>query len=702
MRTSRSTPDDRSFYQRLAWLFALLVGLQGLNVFAFSIGDKVQASGLVWVRQTAGGTHVGDQASGAQGTVIGGPVSAQIGGAGNTLTWYNIRWSSAPNGWVGEVGLKAAVVSTSSTTTTQTTSPTVTTPSPSIGSVSPATMPSLNGNQLMTISGGNFQNGATLTFVPPEGGTIKSSAAKLTVVSSSQISYQINNLSDSGVWTVKVNNPDGKSSGVSRFTVTTVVPSTPPSVIKPPPTTPPAIGNLSPPDITSVSPASMPPMNVSQPLIISGDNFQSGATLTFVAPDGASIGSAASKLTFVSGGQINYQINNMSSAGSWTVKVNNPDGKSSGVARFTVAATTAPTLPTVTTPTSSSVIKPPQTTPPAIGNSPAITPNQGKPSTQPVDAQLAREVMDYALLSEEIYNMGTTIFNPPNGWTAVRSSSGNSTKENLENGFKAATFTKGTNLVIVFEGSGLFLNPKNWPDWFNNAAAAVGLPAGQYTDALNYVSKIILQIPPKELKHHNIVITGHSLGGGLATYAAMYSGIPAIVFNAAPVGAGMLEGVNVDLRKSLVKNIDMTADPVSGYGWQIGKVFTLEVPAEIQARFIADNQAEEDAKRGIPFVRILQVKLAETKSGVDAVKILLELHSMETVVKALKTLSGSTSPNQRPRQPKPNVGNVPNSPTLGGNPFEQTPNETRSPRSRQSPSDNTYLIGFPIDKQSGQ
>ena len=40
---------------------------------------------------------------------------------------------------------------------------------PSISSVSPASLPPLNGNQLMTISGNNFQNGATLTFVPPEG-----------------------------------------------------------------------------------------------------------------------------------------------------------------------------------------------------------------------------------------------------------------------------------------------------------------------------------------------------------------------------------------------------------------------------------------------------------------------------------------------------------------------------------------------------
>ncbi len=41
-------------------------------------------------------------------------------------------------------------------------------------------MPALNANQTLTINGSNFQNIPTLTFVPPEGGTIASTAAKLT------------------------------------------------------------------------------------------------------------------------------------------------------------------------------------------------------------------------------------------------------------------------------------------------------------------------------------------------------------------------------------------------------------------------------------------------------------------------------------------------------------------------------------------
>ena len=96
----------------------------------------------------------------------------------------------------------------------------------------------------------------------------------------------------------------------------------------------------SPPAITGVSPTSMPALSGNQTLMINGNNFKSGATLTFVTASGSTIASTASKLTFVSSGQISYLINNAGDAGSWTVQVNNPDGRSSGTAGFTVSSGT--------------------------------------------------------------------------------------------------------------------------------------------------------------------------------------------------------------------------------------------------------------------------------------------------------------------------------------------------------------------------
>ena len=155
-------------------------------------------------------------------------------------------------------------------------------------------MPPQNGNQPLTINGNNFVSGDTLTFVPPEGGTIASTASKLTVNSSSQITYLINNQNDSGSWTVQVNSPDGtQHSSAVGFTVSQITPS-----------------------ISSVSPTTFAPLNGNQTLTVNGNNFAAGDTLTFVPPEGGTIASTASKLTVNSASQITYLINNQNDSGT--------------------------------------------------------------------------------------------------------------------------------------------------------------------------------------------------------------------------------------------------------------------------------------------------------------------------------------------------------------------------------------------------
>jgi hypothetical protein len=93
-------------------------------------------------------------------------------------------------------------------------------PAPVISEVSPASYPATNNNQTMTVNGRNFQSGASLTFVNPKGIHIDSAAHKLTFVSSTQLSYQFNNASDAGSWSVIVNNPGRQGSNPMSFTVT--------------------------------------------------------------------------------------------------------------------------------------------------------------------------------------------------------------------------------------------------------------------------------------------------------------------------------------------------------------------------------------------------------------------------------------------------------------------------------------------------
>ncbi|MGQ0700516.1 MAG: carbohydrate binding domain-containing protein [Panacagrimonas sp.] len=194
---------------------------------------------------------------------------------------------------------------------------------PSISSVSPSTYPASGSTQSMTINGSGFVNGATLVFDPPSGSNISSTASRLSFVSSSRIDYQFNNGSDAGTWTVRVNNPDGQQSGTRSFTVTAVA---------------------SPPSISSVSPSTYPASGSTQSMTINGSGFVNGATLVFDPPSGSNISSTASRLSFVSSSRIDYQFNNGSDAGTWTVRVNNPNGQQSGAASFTVQSP-APTKP---------------------------------------------------------------------------------------------------------------------------------------------------------------------------------------------------------------------------------------------------------------------------------------------------------------------------------------------------------------------
>lgn len=59
-------------------------------------------------------------------------------------------------------------------------------------------------------------------------------------------------------------------------------------------------------------------------------------------------------------------------------------------------------------------------------------------------------------------------------------------------------------------------------------AQALGMDIKQYNQAIDLVTKL-----SKALGAENLVITGHSLGGGLASASSLATGIKAETFNAA-------------------------------------------------------------------------------------------------------------------------------------------------------------------------
>lgn len=89
-------------------------------------------------------------------------------------------------------------------------------------------------------------------------------------------------------------------------------------------------------------------------------------------------------------------------------------------------------------------------------------------------------------------------------------------------GSVSATMVDGV-VVVAFRGTNLF-SPK---DWRTNISQAFGMKTGQYELAVELAEAVDLAT------NSNVIITGHSLGGGLASAASHATGAQAVTFNSA-------------------------------------------------------------------------------------------------------------------------------------------------------------------------
>lgn len=216
-----------------------------------------------------------------------------------------------------------------------------------------------------------------------------------------------------------------------------------------------------------------------------------------------------------------------------------------------------------------------------------------KPESKNVDFALAKNVLDYALLSEAVY---AAKYTPINGWGAftprtniikfdlssedvsiikplpVDLTVAGSTPATVprKTGFYAQAFRKGTSVVIAFAGT------DDWDDVITDVKAFFGGRPEQYQEALNFVARVTNDCPAEVT---SITLTGHSLGGGLASYAALHYKMPATIFNAAGLGDGLMNAVkaNLDITNT-VRNINLDGDPVSALGKQVGRIYWIKEP----------------------------------------------------------------------------------------------------------------------------
>ncbi len=149
--------------------------------------------------------------------------------------------------------------------------------------------------------------------------------------------------------------------------------------------------------------------------------------------------------------------------------------------------------------------------------------------------RLARNnvAVERARLSEHVYHSDLVPPLPePVGWHMLnaqelaRKGITPAMLNNPESGFKAAlyqsSFERPPKLVIAYAGT------ENAADWGTNFKQGVGIETKQYNSAMNLAQTVL-----KTSKLSEIDITGHSLGGGLASAGAAVTGAKGYTFNAA-------------------------------------------------------------------------------------------------------------------------------------------------------------------------
>lgn len=135
-----------------------------------------------------------------------------------------------------------------------------------------------------------------------------------------------------------------------------------------------------------------------------------------------------------------------------------------------------------------------------------------------IDLQLAK-------LSQDVYDPNSKGIE---GWTRLSNDQlmqagiDPASLEDPSTGFRAAIYQdKNGDHVLAFAGS------NDAKDWLNNAEQGLGISAVQYNQAVSLATEA------KAAFGNSLAITGHSLGGGLASIASLATDSAGVTFNAA-------------------------------------------------------------------------------------------------------------------------------------------------------------------------
>ncbi len=248
---------------------------------------------------------------------------------------------------------------------------------------------------------------------------------------------------------------------------------------------------------------------------------------------------------------------------------------------------------------------------------------------KPIDLTMARIMDD---LYDETY--GRPTLKSVDGWSRVPdadlSGFGIDPKslDDSKSGFKARIYGDGDgHYILAFSGT------DEGKDWKTNFGQGLGFETTQYNQAM------ALARQAKVAFGEDFVITGQSLGGGLAAAAAVATDTPAVTFNAAGVHDNTLSRIGLDpdaaareaenglIRRYAVKN---------------------EILTELQERTpIMRNLMPDALGHKIELPDPDPLSFWQKFNPVKVAKHAVELHYIEAVIKSMEKTAGGHQPTER-------------------------------------------------------
>ena len=251
----------------------------------------------------------------------------------------------------------------------------------------------------------------------------------------------------------------------------------------------------------------------------------------------------------------------------------------------------------------------------------SMYPSASAPARLPTaGTESQKQDLAMAEIANAVYN--PSIRDVQNGWRRVegRELESYGTKESkLErsSGLRAGVYTNDAGqTVVAFAGT----DPRSGADLRTDVAQEIGLSTDQYRQADKLVRNVV-----EARGSNNVVVVGHSLGGGLASTSALENGVNAVVFNAAGVHNNSLSDPYRQRARA-----------------EQGAVRHYHVDREVLQKV----NAMSPFSHGVPGA-VIKLESAYGRANPESAMAPMQMHSMDRVVSAMRTDQRFQGPQQQ-------------------------------------------------------